>query len=91
MEVTSMFLERGRFMAQDGTQTRFWEDLWVRNERLMKSFPSLYIIARKKIVTVAQVLSTVPLNISLRRAVDGENRVNWLKLVGCILGVRLNR
>jgi hypothetical protein len=91
MEVKSMFLERGRFMVQDGTQTRFWEDLWVRNEPLMKSFPSLYIIARKKNVTVAQVLSTVPLNISFRRAVDGENRVNWLKLVGCILGVRLNR
>jgi hypothetical protein len=27
MEVKSLFLERGRFMVQDGAQTRFWEDL----------------------------------------------------------------
>jgi hypothetical protein len=78
-------------MVPDGAQTRFWEDLWVGNEPLMKSFPSLYSIARKKNVTVAQVLSTVPFNISFRRAVDGENRVKWLKLVGGILGVHLNR
>jgi hypothetical protein len=82
MDVKSKFFEKGRFMVQDGTQTRFWEDLWVGNESLMKSFPSLYNIARKKNVTVAQVLSTVPLNISFRRVVVGENWVEWLKLVG---------
>jgi hypothetical protein len=40
---------------------------------------------------VAQVLSTVPLNISFRRAVVGENCVKWLELVGCHLDKHLIR
>jgi hypothetical protein len=68
MEVKNQFLERGRFMVQDDTQTRFWEDLWVGNQSLMKSF-----IARKKNVTAPQVLSTVPHNISFRWAAVEEN------------------
>jgi hypothetical protein len=91
MEVKNMFLERGTLVVQDGTQTRFWEHLWVGNQLLMKSFPSFYNIARKKSVTVAQVLSMVPLNISFRRAVVGENWVKWLELVGCLLDKRLTR
>jgi hypothetical protein len=55
----------------------------------MKSFPSLYNIAKKTSVTVVQVLSTVPLNIFFRRAVVGENWVKWLELVGCLLDERL--
>jgi hypothetical protein len=39
---------------------------------------------------VTHVLSTVPLNISFRRVVVGENRVKWLKLVGSLLEVQLN-
>jgi hypothetical protein len=42
-------------VVQDDTQTRFGEDLWVGNEPLMKKFPSLYNITRKKNITVAQV------------------------------------
>jgi hypothetical protein len=48
MEVKNLFLERGRFVVQDGTQTRFGEGLWVGNQPLMKSFPSLYNIVRKE-------------------------------------------
>jgi hypothetical protein len=73
MEVKKLLLERGRFKVQDGTQTRFWEDLWVGQEPLMKRFPSLYSLVRKKNVSVAQVLSTTPLNVSFRRALVGEN------------------
>jgi hypothetical protein len=35
MDVKNMFLERGRFSVQDGSQTRFWEDLWLGDEPLM--------------------------------------------------------
>jgi hypothetical protein len=81
MEVKNHFFERGRFMVQDGTQTRFWE----------RSFPSLYNIARKKNVTVPQVLSMMPFNISFRWAVVGENWIKWLELVWCLLDKRLTR
>jgi hypothetical protein len=48
MEVKRLVLERGRFTIQDGTQTRFWEDLWIEREPLMTKYPSLYNIVRKK-------------------------------------------
>jgi hypothetical protein len=66
-------MERGRFKVQNGTQTRFWEDLWIGNEPLMKKYPALYNIVRKKNATVAQALSTTPLNVSFRRDLVGGN------------------
>jgi hypothetical protein len=66
-------LARGRFQVQDGSQTRFWEDLWLGKEHLMVKYPTLYNIVRKKNVSVAQVLSTTSLNVSFRRALVGDN------------------
>ena len=51
MEVKDLFLRMGRFKIRDGTQTRFWEDLWLGDELLMLAYPSLYRIVRKKNVT----------------------------------------
>jgi hypothetical protein len=41
-------------------------------------------------MSVAQVLSTTPLNVSFRRALIGVNWDNWLSLVGSVLEVNLN-
>jgi hypothetical protein len=90
MEVKNLVLERGRFNVQDGTQTRFWEDLWLGKEPLMKKYPALYNIVRKKNVSVAQVLSTTPLNVSFRRVLVGDNWEKWISLVGNVLMVNLN-
>jgi hypothetical protein len=73
MEIKKFVLARGRFQVQDGSQTRFWEDLWLGKEPLMVKYPTLYNIVRKKNVSVAQVLSTTPLNVSFRRALVGDN------------------
>jgi hypothetical protein len=54
----------------------------------MKKYPSLYNIVRKKNVSVAQVLSTIPLNVSFRRALERENWVKWVQLMGGIIDVR---
>jgi hypothetical protein len=89
MQVKRLVSKRSRFKIQDGTQTRFWEDLWIGTEPLMTKYPSLYNIVRKKNVTVARVLSTTPLNISFRRALVGDNWAKWLQLVGSILNVHL--
>jgi predicted kinase len=56
----------------------------------MKEYLSLYNVVRKKNVTMAQVLSNTPLNISFRRALVGKNWTKWLRLVGSILTIRLN-
>jgi hypothetical protein len=73
MEVKSLVLERGRFQLHDGSQTRFWEDLWLGREPLNVKYPALYSIVKKKNMSVAQVLSTTPFNISFRRALIGAN------------------
>jgi hypothetical protein len=90
MEIKNLVLERGRFKVQDGSQTRFWEDLWIGNGPLMKKYPSLYNIVRNKNASVAQVLSTVPLKVSFRKALVGDNWDKWLQLVGGTLAVHLN-
>jgi hypothetical protein len=41
-------------------------------------------------MSVAQVLSTTPLNISFRRVLIGVDWDNWLSLVGNVLEVNLN-
>jgi hypothetical protein len=47
-------------------------------------------LVKKKNMSVAQVLSTTPLNVSFRRALIGVNWDNWLSLVGSVLEVNLN-
>jgi hypothetical protein len=73
MEIKELVLVRGRFQVQGGSQTRFWEDLWLEKEPLMVKYPTLYNIVRKKNVSVAHVLSTTPLSVSFRRALVGDN------------------
>jgi hypothetical protein len=51
---------------------------------------SLYKIVRKKNMSVAQVLSTTPLNVSFRRVLVGDSWDKWLELVGNVLLVNLN-
>jgi hypothetical protein len=48
MQVKRLVLERGRFKFQNGTQTRFWEDLWIGREPLMTKYPSLLQYCEKE-------------------------------------------
>ena len=48
----------------------------------MCQYPTLYQIARKKSDTLANMLRSVPLNISFRRAIVGKNLALWHNLVG---------
>jgi hypothetical protein len=52
MEVKKLVLEMGRFQVQDGSHTRFWEDIWLGKQPLMKKYPTLYNIVRKKNMSV---------------------------------------
>ena len=89
MEVKEHFFPRGKFVVQNGTLIRFWEDWWIGREPLMKQFPELYNIVRQKHQTVASVMSTLPLNISFRRALVGGKLKRWFDLVALVMNVNL--
>ncbi|WVZ54678.1 hypothetical protein U9M48_005442 [Paspalum notatum var. saurae] len=89
MAVKDIFLSYGSFKIQNGQTVRFWEDTWKGNKPFMELYPNLYRIVRKKNVTLANVLSCVPLNISFRRALVGDNLKSWFELVSRVTSVSL--
>ena len=72
MAVKDQFLNLVRFNLRDGSQIRFWEDTWLGNQPLSYRFTNLFNIVRKKHVIAAEVFSTIPLNVSFRRALIGN-------------------
>jgi len=89
MEVKDFLLARGKFVVKNGKQVRFWEDWWVGHEPLMKQFPGLYNIVRKRNQTIASVFSRIPLNIAFRRALMGDRLRQWNVLVSLVAHVNL--
>src|SRR6266498_3548994 len=57
MKVKRDFLRLGRFILGDGSQVRFWEDVWIGSRTLKERFPNVYDIVRKKGAMVQSVLS----------------------------------
>jgi len=66
MAVKDQFLNLGRFKLVSGNEIRFWEDKWLDNQKLKDNFP-IFNIVQRKYATVAEVLSSYPLNVSFRR------------------------
>ncbi|WVZ91915.1 hypothetical protein U9M48_038026 [Paspalum notatum var. saurae] len=90
MEVKELFLSLGSFNIGDGTQIRFWEDNWCGNQPLKFSYPSLFNIATKKGTTVAEVMSSSPLNIYFRRGLHGERLLAWNELIRRVMNLELS-
>ena len=42
MKVKDQVLSLGSFKVRDGTQTRFWKDVWLGNQPLKLKFPSFF-------------------------------------------------
>ncbi|WVZ95101.1 hypothetical protein U9M48_040905 [Paspalum notatum var. saurae] len=59
------------FWVKDGSQVRFWKDIWLGSTPLQAQYPCLYNIARPKNITIAEVLSSSPPNLSWRRDLNG--------------------
>ena len=72
MKVKANFLT---FIIKDGSQIKFWEDVWLGNRSLHEQYPQLYNMVRKKQDTVAQVLSSGTPNLSWRRDLIGSKLV----------------
>jgi hypothetical protein len=73
MRIKDEVLYNGSFVIKDGTNMRFWDDMWIGDKPLKDTYPSLYHITRDKHVTVSKVLSSRPLNISFRRSLVDNN------------------
>ncbi|WVZ85896.1 hypothetical protein U9M48_032754 [Paspalum notatum var. saurae] len=89
MNVKEQFLSFSSFRTRNGRCVRFWEDQGIGNKTLMEKFPNLYRIVRRKGVTVVSVLNSVPLNVSFRRLLVGDNLASWLELVSKVANVSL--
>jgi hypothetical protein len=62
----------------------------VRNQPLKNRFPSLLNIVCKKQAMIFEVFSTLPLNVSFRRPLIGNNLLEWNNLVSCLVDVELH-
>ena len=91
MKIKEDFFKRGSFFVGNGQTTRFWEDIWLGTRPLAEQYPSLYNIAQRKQVSVANVmLQAPPLNIGFRRALTGDKWTSWLHLVNRLMDVQLS-
>jgi hypothetical protein len=90
MKIKDCFLSFGTFHLNNGENTRFWEDKWIGNRPLKEQYPTLYWITRHMHKSVASVFSMIPLNISFRRSLLGDNLASWHNLVARISHVTLN-
>jgi hypothetical protein len=89
MNIRDSFMELGSFKLKDGSQTRFWYDTWLGDKPLKDKFPSLFNIVRSKQDSVAQVLRSVPFNISFRRNLVGPNLRAWHRIVTSVQDINL--
>jgi hypothetical protein len=90
MKIKDRFLSFGTFHLNNGENTRFWEDKWIGNRALKEQYPTLYRITRHMHKSVASVFSMIPLNISFRRSLLGDNLASWHNLVARISHDTLN-
>jgi hypothetical protein len=89
MKIKHEFSSFGAFKIQDGTQVRFWKDIWLGSTPMRAQYHYLYNIARSKKATIADVLSFSPPNISWRRALVGNMLVAWNRLLSHIANLTL--
>ena len=91
MKVKNDFLKFGTFTIKNGSQVRFWEDIWLENRPLRQQYPQLYNIVSKKQDTVGQVLSTPQPNLSWRRDLIGNNLAAWNNLATRLAALNLSQ
>ena len=81
MVAKKYFFRFWSFAIKDGSEIRFWEDIWIGNASLREQYPALYNIVRDKNNTIAQVLSSSPPNILFRRDLVGARLMSWHNLL----------
>jgi hypothetical protein len=90
MKVKQDFLRFGSFTIKNGSQIRLWEDIWLGTTPLQDQYPCLFYIARHKQITVTDIFSTSPLNLSWCRDLIGPKLVAWNELLPHLASIVLS-
>jgi hypothetical protein len=90
MKVKQDFLRFGTFTIRNCSQVRFWEDIWLSTSTLRDQYHCVFHIARHKHVSVADVFSTSPLNLSWRRDLICHKLVAWNDLITRLANIILS-
>lgn len=75
---------------QNGTQIRFWEDIWLGHRPLKEQYPILYNIVMNKNTTVETMVGVEPLNVYFQRALVGNKLEAWHEVVVKVMNVQLS-
>ena len=89
MKIKDEVFANGSFIIKDGSETRFWDDIWEGQMPFKDKYPSLYKDVCDPHATVAGVKATRPLNLFFRRVFVDNKLVEWQKLVAQIANVQL--
>jgi hypothetical protein len=89
MGVKDKFFDKGSFILGDGASIRFWEDIRLSDQPFSIQYASLFNIARQKDITIANVFSHSPLNISFAWTFRRDNWLLWLNLVQRLMEINL--
>src|SRR4051812_17682988 len=85
------FYRFGVFKIKDGSEIRFWEDIWLGNATLRDQYPALYNIVRHKGDTLATVMQESPPNVAFRRDLIGPRLTSWNGLLERLAVVQLSQ
>jgi hypothetical protein len=91
MSTKKYFFLHGSFSIRDGSEIRFWEDIWLGPTTLRDQYPALYNIVRQKGDTLADVLEFFPPVISFRRDLIGPRLASWTELLQRLASVQLEQ
>jgi hypothetical protein len=91
MTTKKFFFPHGSFSIRDGSEIRFWEDIWLGPTPLRDQYPALYSIVRQKGDTLADVLESFPPVITFRRDLFGPRLASWTALLQKLASVHLEQ
>ena len=89
MATKKHFFPHGSFTIKDGSEIRFWEDVWLGNTTLHQQYPALYAIVRNKGDTLATVMESNPPHMTFRRNLVGPRLASWNELLQKLASIQL--
>jgi hypothetical protein len=91
MATNKYFFPHGSFSIRDGSEIRFWEDIWLGTTTLREQYPALFNIVRHKHDTIQKVMETSPPSVTFRRDLNGPRLNSWNELMQRLASVQLRQ
>jgi hypothetical protein len=91
MATKKYFFPHVSFSIRDGSEIRFWEDIWLEPTTLREQYPALFNIVRHKHDTIQKVMETSPPSVAFRRDLIGPRLDSWIELIQRLDSVQLQQ